>query len=276
MSRPSSPWSRFRPWRVRNSVRLMILAVLAPSFLLVVVGVGFALYQLHSVSRDFQTFVATDLGRFQDYAEMRASGLESGQAVRSLMLSPQDAASGETLGMADKRFRAALERVKANAAADAQRREALVRMEAQWDALSQLREMYASTNGVLAGTVERFQVEETPLWREVSAQLLAMHEGESKRAQAMSDEMSSRADEALRTTLLLVGLSLLVSAALTWLILARVRVALIHLHDSMHTIAQGGGNLRENLPVLGECEIGRTSHAFNTFLGGLRGLVSQA
>ena len=92
----------------------------------------------------------------------------------------------------------------------------------------------------------------------------------------MRDGVRAQAKAAIDTTLLMVAVAFTIAAILTWLILDRVRSALTNLHNSLNAMAAGSGNLREALSVSGECVIGRTSHAFNGFVAGLRELVILA
>ncbi len=262
--------------RVRRSVRLMILAVLAPSSLMVLFAVGYSLLQLDGISEAFGQFVDRDLARMQAYATMDAAGTQSGQAVRSLMLDPNDDHSRQVLTASDAIFRKALAQAVAMAEPGSPRARALARIDAQWDALSQLREMSAQTTGVLRDAKLRFLAEEVPLWREVGATLESLRDAEVIHTMKLRDAVRSQARQAYITTLLMVSVSFVIAAILTWLILARVRASLSSLHDSLHEMASGGGNLRDALPVSGECEIGRASHAFNDFVAGLRDLVTQA
>jgi len=75
----------------------MIAGAVAPAFLILVTVVGYALYQLHALSGDFNGFVSNDLSRLEAYNAMYAQGTNSGQAIRSVMLNPADQANKATL-----------------------------------------------------------------------------------------------------------------------------------------------------------------------------------
>jgi methyl-accepting chemotaxis protein len=265
-----------RALSIRHSVRLMILAVLAPTSLVVLFAVAYSLMQLEVVSAAFGSFVDRDLARMQAYNNMYAAGTQSGQAVRSLMLDPSDGHSRSALAASDQAFRKALAAAMAMAAPGSPRAQELGKIDAQWDALSQLREMSAQTAGVLQDSKLRFLAEEVPLWRTVGTTLENLRDTEAKHTKSLRDGVLTQAEAAMATTLLMVAVAFSIAAILTLLILARVRSALLNLHDSMSDMAAGGGNLRDALPVNGACEIGRTSDAFNTFVTGLRELVTHA
>jgi methyl-accepting chemotaxis protein len=262
--------------RISRSVRLMILAAILPGILIVASSVGFALYQLQSISAGFSTFVDRDVKRMQAYGAMLAQGMNSGQAIRGLILNPADPDSAADLKTSHQAFLAALAEARAMVEPGTPRAARLDQVDAKWEALSQLREMYADIAGVLDNAGERFAREEVPLWRDVSKLLQELRDEEVARTLVIKDEMARRSARVMQVTVAVIALAMLISALLTLYILGRVSHSLGFLSHSLAEMADGGGNLRVQLPVSGECEIGRTSSAFNAFVAGLRGLVDQA
>ena len=262
--------------RLDSSVRGMILAALTPAVLVMAASVGFALYQLHATSRTMADLIDRDLVRLQAYSAMYAQGMNSGQAIRSLILNPGDAVARASLASAHQGFRQSLDQAMAMAEAGSPRGQLLAKVDAKWEALSQLREMHADIAGVIEDASARFVQEEVPLWQDVGAMLLQLRDEEVRRTLAVRDEIRARTQRILQTTVAVVVAALLLSFLLTMYILGRVSRSLGFLGASLSEIARGGGNLRAELPVSGECEIGRTSKAFNAFVAGLRELVGQA
>lgn len=214
--------------------------------------------------------------RLQAYGAMYAQGMNSGQAVRSIMLNPSDNEAKKELGSADKAFRKALEQVTSMTAPDSDKAKVLAKVDAKWDMLSQLRDMYSEISGVLDGSKERFQQEEVPLWRDVSAMLLKLRDEELKSTYVTRDAIKQNARFVLQSTVAISLVALLFSLSMTIYILRRVSRSLGNLGNSLNDIAKGGGNLNAELPVAGNCEIGRTSAAFNSFVTGLRSIVGSA
>jgi methyl-accepting chemotaxis protein len=207
---------------------------------------------------------------------MYAQGMNSGQAVRSVLLDPADQASKAGLLAADHAFVKSLKQAMSMAEAGTPRAVLLAKVDAKWDALSQLREMYADIAGVNGNAKERFAQEEVPLWRDVSATPLQLRDQALQGTLTAKAEIKSRADRVLKATLVLIVLALVFSVVMTLYVLERVSKSLAFLDSSLSDMAEGGGNLRAELPVTGKCEIGRTSQAFNRFVAGLRELVHQA
>ena len=275
MANRGKAWGGIFP-KINNSVSLMIAGAVAPAFLILVTVVGYALYQLHALSGDFNGFVSNDLSRLEAYNAMYAQGTNSGQAIRSVMLNPADQEGKTALLAADQAFGTALKQAIAMAQPDSPRAQRLARIDAKWDALSQLREMYADTAGVLVGQKERFLHDEAPLWRDVSDTLTELRDQELTRTQTVKEAIQAQALRVTRITAMVVIAAITLSVFLTGFVLRRVSRSLGRLSHSLLEISSGGGNLKFTLPVTGSCEIGRTSSAFNTFVGGLRKLVLQA
>jgi methyl-accepting chemotaxis protein len=264
------------PLRVTHSVRLMILAAIIPAFLVVAGSVGFVLYQLQSISRDFTAFVDHDLSRLQAYNTMFAQGMNSGHAIRSLILNPSDSDSQATLAASHRAFLQSLQQVTAMVEPETPRAELLMKVDAKWEALSQLREMYADIARVMSDAGARFANEEVPLWRDVSQMLLTLRDEEVNGTQAIKESMKARTAQVMQTTVTLVTVAVVLSVLITVHLLGRVSKSLGSLSHSLTEMAEGGGNLRAELPVAGKCEIGRTSRAYNAFVAGLRNLVNNA
>jgi len=261
--------------KISESVRLKILSAIVPATLVTLTAMGFALYQLHSISNGFIQFVERDVARLTAYGNMYEGAINGGLAIRNLILDPKDRESIETLKKANAGFKEALESVTAMAA-DKQSGEVLGKVEAQREMLQDLREMYVEIAGTLADTGERFVKEEAPLWRNVKAELASLREAEIRNFQAIKQDMVDRANLALRISIALAILALVLGGILTLSILSRVRQSLISLRDSMHEIAAGEGNLKARIDHTTEDEIGQTSQAFNRFLDKLHGLVRDA
>ena len=228
------------------------------------------------ISSDYSKFVDHDLVRLQAYNEMHTQGLQSGQAIRNLMLDPADAERKKNILATDKAFRAALTQVTSMTEANTSRSKMLVKIDAQWDALSQLREMFSETIGVLKGEHERFLADEVPLWKQLSQTLTELRAEEAKQIASLKEARKSNADSIMRSTIAVVIVGLVFSAFLTLWTLGRISHSLRFLSQSLVEISNGGGNLSTQLPVTGECEIGQTSSAFNLFVRGLRDLVMLA
>jgi methyl-accepting chemotaxis protein len=261
---------------IRESVRLKIMAAIVPATLVTLVAMGYALYQLHSISADFIRFIERDVSKLNAYGDMHEGAMHGGLAIRNLILDPKNESSKANLASANGTFKEALQRVSDMAGENSKDAEALGKLEARREMLQDLREMYVEITGTLANVGERFVAEEAPLWKSVKSELGDLRAAEIARFEEIKNEMVTRANLAVRLSIVLAILSLTVGSILILSILSRVRQSLVALRDSMHAISQGEGNLKARISVAGDDEIGQTSRAFNTFLDKLHGLVREA
>jgi len=261
---------------IRQSVRLKILAAIVPATLVTFVAMGFALYQLNSVSKGFIRFIENDVTKLYEYGNMYEGAINGGLAIRNLILDPKDSAAKDNLTQANTAFKGALDRVAAMAGNDSADAEVLGKIEGRREMLQDLREMYVEIAGTLADTGERFVREEAPLWRDVKSDLGKLHQAEYRHFSDIKDEMVVRANTALRISIGLAIVACVLGGILILSILSRVRQSLVALRDSMHSISEGHANLTARIAVGSDDEIGQTSRAFNSFLEKLHGLVGEA
>jgi len=258
-----------------NSVQTKLLAALIPGILLSLLAMGIALYQLYATNERLKDFMAHDLGRMQIYEEMNTEGMLGGQTIRNLMLDSTDTTAQANLDKSSAAFRKALGQAMAMAAPDSEQAKTLALIDAKWDALSGLRDMYVQIVGVQSDARERFVREEAPLWRDVSTTLLKLRSDETKKLQAAQAEVETNSRNALRISAGLTLLAIVLGIVLAVLVLRRVNQSLHSLRSSMEQMANGVGNLKARLTVHDEDEVGQASQAFNTFMEGLHRLVVQ-
>ncbi len=261
---------------IRHSVRLKILGAIVPATLVTLVAIGFAVYQLHSVSNGFIRFIERDVSKLYDYSSMYEGAINGGLAIRNLILDPKDSAAKDNLVQANTAFKRALDRVAAMAEKDSADAEVLGKIEGRREMLQDLREMYVEIAGTLPDTGERFVREEAPLWRDLKGELGALQEAEFRRFSDIRNEMVERADSALRISIGLAVVACVLGGILILFILDRVRRSLVALRDSMQAISQGEANLKARIRVGSQDEVGQTSLAFNRFLEKLHALVGDA
>ena len=258
-----------------NSVQTKIFAALIPAFLLSLLAMGIALYQLYTTNGHLKNFMLNDLARTQVYEEMYTQGMQGGQTIRNLMLDSADSAAEGELQKANRAFRKALQQAQAMTVPDSAQGKALTLIDARWEALEGLRDMYVQIVGVQSDARERFVREEAPLWQDLGATLLKLRSDEMLKLQAAQAEIEAHSKSALRISAGLVVLSIVLGILLAMLVLRRINQSLASLRNSMEQMANGVGNLRTRLIVHDEDEVGQVSQAFNTFMEGLRNLVVQ-
>ena len=256
-----------------ESVQNKILLALVPGISLSLIAMGIALYQLYTSNQGFKAFMAHDLVRMQTFEEMHAQGILGGQAIRNLMLDKADPLAQASLEKANAAFRHSLKTAMDSTTPGSDEAKTLTMIDAKWDALEGLRDMYVQIVGVQSDARERFVREETPLWRDIGTALIDLRAKEMDRLKQAQAGIDSRAKHALNISTALIMLAIIAGLGMAILVLRQVNKSLTSLRDSMGQMANGVGDLRTRLAVQSGDEVGQTSHAFNTFMEGLRGLV---
>ena len=93
-------------------VRTQLLALAGVSLVLFVVAVVIAVLALQTNQHRFHEFVDRDAVRLAAFNEMYAQGLQSGQALRNIMLDPGNRKAYDNLDLAVTDFNAALKKAK--------------------------------------------------------------------------------------------------------------------------------------------------------------------
>jgi len=188
---------------MRFNTRMSLYAVIPAVLFLAALCVG--LWGMKQSSSGFVRFLDHEQRLAQDLSDMYAQGLQTGQALRNIVLDPGNGKAYTNLQEADAAFAAALD--SAQAAADTGMKVSLAR-------LADLRATHKATQGKVMDLVKadvaaatRLLVSgETPAWRALRAELVE----QVKKARAVSAEV--RAD-AVRTADLVQMLALALGAA---------------------------------------------------------------
>jgi PAS domain S-box-containing protein len=159
-------------FRLRISHRLW--AAFLVSMALAAAGVGVALWNLNAVSSQFANYLAHDQVRLQAFGDMYAQGLQTGQAIRNIILDPENNKAYQNLEAAEKAFSDALAAArKQTPDADAA---ALSRLAEKWAAdvalKGRIRELAKA--GSQNEAIALLNKDETPLWRGRDLSLLAV------------------------------------------------------------------------------------------------------
>ncbi|MEW6728456.1 MAG: methyl-accepting chemotaxis protein [Pseudomonadota bacterium] len=177
-------------------------------FALFIAAITMALYGLHSMRGQFTGFLDRDQALFQAVGEMYAMGLQSGQAMRNIILDPANATAHENFRRATEGFDAAL---------GAARGLVTARQVGQLDQVEVLRRAHkplqeAVLERVRAGDIEGAKAvlngQETPAWRKIRQQLLDMRALMQEELQATRAEVQSTSERVLLTGLAVATLAL--------------------------------------------------------------------
>jgi methyl-accepting chemotaxis protein len=246
---------RERLWERLSLVQRLsfLLAGVAGLFLL---GAAIALSSLNEATGRFTDFIARDQERLLAYSGMYANGLQSGQALRNIILDPANPTAYENYELAAKKFDEAYATAR-NLVEAGPETATLADIDAKWRermGLGRTLIALAKANDQ-AAAVKLLNQGETPKWREVRGLLLARIDEQKQQAKVREAEVQAQAQGAFRTSSLALGLALAVGVGVMLSLVRSVRGQIDALLGKLKSIA--GGNYATPLDVSRNDEVGR-------------------
>ena len=263
-------------FRTASSIQTPFLALVAISGIATAVAFAIALVSLQRVTDRFSAFIDHDQARLSVVEAMYANGLQTGQALRNIVLDPANPQAYKNLEGAVKKFDEALE--KASHLTDGDNTFGAV--------VSEIGQKWKANQAIRAHVIELVKdqhdeairilnKEETPAWRQVRELLLKQS---AERAAAVIETrktVEKQANSAIMMSLIFFLAASGVVALTSFLVLKHVLGSLRSMDHSMAQLASGNGDLTQRLPVGSRDEIGRIAEAFNRFVGDLQNTVRQ-
>ncbi len=259
-----------------KSIRTPLLIVVAISSLIMLSGGIIALWSLGNVATRFGQFVEQDQARLQAYGGMYAQGLQTGQAIRNIILDAANPKAYKNLEAAQKEFLDHLQAAQ-KLANDTGEADALADLGKRWAANTALKDRVRdlAKGGQTAEAIQVLNKDETPSWRDIKDILLKRSE---EQATAVATAKKSVEDLASRSRLLSIGAFIVAFGVALLLLTAavnRLRRPLLQLENSIRQLESGDGDLTRRLPVDSTDEVGRASTSFNKFLDSLQGTIGE-
>jgi methyl-accepting chemotaxis protein len=259
-----------------RSIRTPLLVVVVLSSLIMLVGGMIALWSLSNVAARFASFVERDQARLRAYDGMYAQGLQTGQAIRNIILDAANPKAYKNLEEAQKTFGEDLQTAQKLADSSAET-ELLQGLQNRWTANVALKNKVRdlAKGGQQAEATQVLNKEETPSWRDIKDVLQKRSEEQAK---AVETSKKAVADEASGGTMLSIVAFVVAFAIAMFMVtttIARIRRPLLNLENSMRQLESGDGDLTRRLPVETHDEVGRTAGCFNTFIGSLQGTIAD-
>ncbi|HEX8964305.1 MAG TPA: methyl-accepting chemotaxis protein, partial [Rhodocyclaceae bacterium] len=230
----------FGSLRIRTQLLLMTGAV----FVLFAVPIAIAIASLRQTQERFVSFIEIDNARLAAFNEMYAQGLQSGQALRNILLDPANRKAYDNLAQAVADFDKALKKARSlpqdrDVAARLGTVEGLARRQAE------IRTALLADVG--AGRIEeaklRLNKDETPAWRELKKVLLESIARLDNETQATEAQLAETAAARRGQIVAFSLVSLLALLGVSWLIghaiLRRLGGEPAYATDAMHKLAAG-------------------------------------
>ena len=214
-----------------------------------------ALAGLWSGRGTFKAYAEESAPELLVYTQLYASGLQTGQAIRNIVLDPSNPKAYQNYDGALKEFATTLQAGIVLTADTPERQKALREIGAQWTELVSLQEPIKVKALDQAAGILLLNKQATPAWRAVKDRLLGlMKQQEAAMALVKANSMRDQ-DRAMKVA---VGVGLLAGALGTALLLLAIRNLQRRLRDldlAMADLASGKGDLTRRLPLEGQDEI---------------------
>lgn len=251
------------------SVRGQLAMLLATMFLLFLGAMGVAIQGLNQTRARFETFVDRDQGLLLAYGEMYAQGLQMGQALRNILIDPENPKAYDNLGKAEGDFATALGRARSLGDGGPLEKVQALRQRQHGVQVS-LVELVKS--GQTDAARKLLNQSETPLWREMKQLLLDEMSVLEAQAGETRRKVQGEAERARNLSLAASALAVVLGLVMAFFIASHLVRAINRFRSSMEELAGGKGDLTRRMAVSGRNELGETARAFNAFMDGLQAI----
>jgi methyl-accepting chemotaxis protein len=237
----------------RLKVRTQLLVLVIASVSLFGMSMAIAVFSLQTSRQQFTEFVDNDMERLAAFNDMYAQGLQSGQALRNIMLDPGNRKAYENLSQAQSDFESALGKARKLAA---DRPELRTRI----DTIAQLGGKQSAARGEVLALISgggfdaakaKLNQAETPAWRALKKELLegigqlAKEAGETKRS--LAAETNRKQMQIVAAGVVAVFAMLVIAFLITRSLVAQLGGEPGYAVEVMHRIADG--NFAEDVRV---------------------------
>ena len=259
-----------------QSIRTKLMISTGLATILVLAALILALLSIQKITREFVKFVEIDQAQLQAYNDLYAQGLQSGQALRNIILDPNNKKSFANLDSSGAKFKETLDTARNLAADQPDTVKILQNISTQWDITVAAKERIKQV--VITSPAEATDIitkEELPAWRKVREDILLLIEAQHKDVEAVKSRITTEARSALIYSTILGISALIIGNFLVLFVMANIKRSLDILTHFMSDLANGKGDLTKRMVVDCKDEIGRSAEAFNKFMQGLQKLIHE-
>jgi methyl-accepting chemotaxis protein len=188
-------------------------------FMLFTVALGVAVSGMRDASMRFDHFIERDLAFLRASNSLYAQGLQSGQALRNIILAPGNETGYKNLAAARAAFRKALQEAQSLAVGDVPAAERLAKIQAIHLQQSDLHDqVVALAKHDQAAAIAKLNGEETPLWRQIRGELIDIIKAKSEAVDAGKADLAASTGSRLAVSLMLAACALVVGGGVSfWL-----------------------------------------------------------
>jgi methyl-accepting chemotaxis protein len=262
-----------RNYKIRTQLIIMLAAVIS----LFLASTLVSWQALNRAKTEFTSFINQEQKVLLNYTELYANGLQMGQALRNIILDPENPKAYDNFEKASSNMDSLLAETATLLVGTSQQAEAL-------NAISRLREQQKTLQTEIRNLVQQSDIEtaktrlntdETPVWREIRQALLDLIKEQKTVIETQESSVQQNTDNAQRIALILTVIAVLVGLGIASTIVTYILSQLTMLAKSIESLTEGNGDLTARLHIQGNNELCRISIAFNHFVGGLQNLVNS-
>ncbi len=262
-----------RKYKIRTQLIIMLAAVMS----LFLASTLVSWQALNRAKMEFTSFIEQEQKILLNYTELYANGLQMGQALRNIILDPENPKAYANFEKASGEMDKLLTETQSLVIAGNPQSEAL-------NKIAQQREKQKGLQAEIQGLVKQASIEEaktqlnkeeTPVWREIKQGLLDLIKDQKAVIQTRETAVQQNTENAQRIALILTVVAVLVGLGIALSIVTYILSQLTLLAKSIESLAEGDGDLTARLHIQGDNELCRISMAFNHFVVGLQNLVNS-
>jgi len=262
-----------RNFKIRTQLIIMLAAVVS----LFLASTLVSWQALNRAKTEFTSFIHQEQKVLLNYTELYANGLQMGQALRNIILDPENPKAYENFEKASGNMdtlMAETTTLLAGAGKQAEALSAITRLREQQKGLqTEIRDFVRQSD--IETAKARLNKDETPVWREIRQALLDLIKEQKTVIETRETAVQQNTENAQRIALILTVVAMLVGLGIALTIVSYILSQLTLLAKSIESLAEGDGDLSARLHIQGDNELCRISMAFNHFVGGLQSLVNS-
>lgn len=176
-----------------------------------------ALTGMEDTAKKFDAFIEQDQAFLTATTTLYAQGLQMGQALRNIVMDQGNAQAYKNLDDASKSFEAAYQTALRLAGQEQSALQTLQRIgKLQKDQSVIQREVIALAKSDTATAIRSLNKNETPLWRQIRSELLALTKAKNDAVNTAKTELAKQTRQRLFFSLVLAGFALIAGAAIAF------------------------------------------------------------
>jgi methyl-accepting chemotaxis protein len=260
--------------KLRNKMALCMALV----FMLFTVALGVAVSGMRDANTRFGKFIEQDQAFLGASNILYAQGLQSGQALRNIILAPANETGYKNLAAAREAFRKALQQAQSLAATDSVVAQRLAKIQTVHLQQSDLQDqIVALAKQDQAAAIAKLNGEETPLWRQIRGELVDIIKSKNETVEGAKANLASSTSSRLAASLVLAACAIVVGGGVSFWLTRNIMRQLGGEPGYAAAVAAGiaAGDLTAAIAIDDEKNTDSLMYAMRTMQHGLAQLVEK-